>query len=452
MIEQVLAEYAVAERSSALPADVVHHAKRAVIDWFAALLPGAGEAPATSLVRALAGDLGHGHSVLYPSGTCAPARTAALINGAAAHVLEFDDIFRDAIYHPAAPTIAAALAAAQQVDATGDQFLRAVIAGYEISTRIGVALTTSHYKFWHTTGTVGTFGAAAAAGCVLGLDASQMAHAFDTSATFAAGLRKAFSSDAMSKPLHAGRAAEAGLLAALLAAEGVTGAEDMMAGPNGMGEAMSGGGAPRWEEAADGLGKRYNITSITFKNHGCCGHTFAAIDATLALKEKVRFDPNAISRITVETYKTAHDVVANGNPSTPFEAKFSVPFVVATALLYDSVRLSAFTDARLHDPALRDLMRRVEVRVDPVIDAEFPQRWPARVTIQLNDGTCLEHYQTAPKGDPDNPLTDAELEAKFRDLTGPAIGRAVADQLLDALWSLDSLPSARDIALNAVLA
>src|SRR5439155_21098417 len=128
----------------------------------------------------------------------------------------------------------------------------------------------------------------------------QTVHAFDTSAPFAAGLRKAFRSDAMSKPLHAGRAAEAGVLAALLAAEGVTGAEDMMAGPNGMGEAMSGGGAARWQDAADGLGKRYNIMSITFKNHGCCGHTFAAIDATLALREKAGLTPNAISRLPVE--------------------------------------------------------------------------------------------------------------------------------------------------------
>ena len=163
MLQQLLAEYAVDERRATPSAAVTHHAKRAIIDWFAALLPGAVVAPTTSLVDALTDDLGRGEAILYPSGIRTTARTAALVNGTAAHVVEFDDIFRDAIYHPGAPVIGAALATAQHVGASGSRLITAVVVGYEISTRIAVALSPAHYKYWHTTGTVGAFGAAAAA-------------------------------------------------------------------------------------------------------------------------------------------------------------------------------------------------------------------------------------------------------------------------------------------------
>ena len=253
MLQQLLAEYAVDERRATPSAAVTpHHAKRAIIDWFAALLPGAVVAPTTSLVDALTDDLGRGEASLYPSGVRATARTAALVVGTAAHVVEFDDIFRDAVYHPGAPVIAAALATAQHVGASGSRLIAAVVVGYEISTRIAVALSPAHYKYWHTTGTVGAFGAAAAAATILELDAAQIAHALATSATFAAGLQQAFRSDAMSKPLHAGRAAEAGVLAALLAEKGVTGAADMFEGDAGFGQAMS--GACDWSKAVDRFG------------------------------------------------------------------------------------------------------------------------------------------------------------------------------------------------------
>ena len=200
------AQFADRLRAEPLPAPVVHHAKRAVVDWHAALFPGAVIAPATLLERVLADELDRGGATLA-LGRRATARASALINGTAAHAIEFDDIFRDAIYHPGAPTIAAALALAQDRKASGLEFLRAVVAGYEISTRIGAALGRSHYRHWHTTGTVGSFGSAAAAAMLLGLDRAQFAHALATVATFAAGLQQAFRMDSMSKPLHSGRAA-----------------------------------------------------------------------------------------------------------------------------------------------------------------------------------------------------------------------------------------------------
>jgi 2-methylcitrate dehydratase PrpD len=207
---QTLARHALRLQSQPLPDEVLHHAKRAVIDWYASLFPGLAADPVAQLEAVLAEDLDHGHARLA-RGRPATARAAALINGTAAHAAEIDDSFRDAMYHPGAATIAAALAAAQDVDADGARFLRAVVLGYEVSTRIGVVMGRSHYRFWHSTGTIGTFGAAAAAGALLGLDEDAFAHALATSATFAAGLQQAFRMDSMSKPLHAGRAAEAGL-------------------------------------------------------------------------------------------------------------------------------------------------------------------------------------------------------------------------------------------------
>ncbi|HTU53429.1 MAG TPA: MmgE/PrpD family protein, partial [Acetobacteraceae bacterium] len=221
-----LAEYGAAERSRPLPDNVRHHARRALIDWFATLLPGSRLPPATLLARALADEARPDGAIVYSTFTRASLRSAALINATAAHTVEFDDIFRDAVYHPGCPVIGAALAAAQARGADGEALLRAIVVGYEISTRIGLAVQPSHYRFWHTTGTIGTFGAAAAAASILKLDPTQFAHALANAATFAAGLQQAFRSDAMSKPLHPGHAAEAGALAALAAAEGVTGALD----------------------------------------------------------------------------------------------------------------------------------------------------------------------------------------------------------------------------------
>ncbi|RZM01018.1 MAG: MmgE/PrpD family protein, partial [Variovorax sp.] len=195
---ETFARHAARFQSQPLSDDVLHHAKRAVIDWYASLFPGLDADPVHQLEAVLADDLDHGRARLA-RGRAATARAAALINGTAAHAAEVDDSFRDAMYHPGAATIAAALATAQDIDADGLRFLRGVVLGYEVSTRIGVVMGRSHYKFWHSTGTVGTFGAAAAAGGLMALDERAFAHALATSATFAAGLQQAFRMDSMSK-------------------------------------------------------------------------------------------------------------------------------------------------------------------------------------------------------------------------------------------------------------
>jgi 2-methylcitrate dehydratase PrpD len=415
-----LAAWAVASRSRPLEAGVLHHAKRAVIDLHAALHPGTVVPPATLLGKA------------FP---LQDPRTRALILGSAAHTEEVDDIFRDGIYHPGAPTIPAALAIAKDRRLSGMDFLRAVVVGYEISTRIGAAMGRAHYKHWHNTGTIGCFGACAAVSEALQFNEKQFANALATVTTFAAGLQQAFRMDSMSKPLHAGRAAEAGVTAALAAREGVTGSLDVL---EGFGRAM--GDDPDWNAAFATLGKDWHVTRMTFKNHACCGHTFAAIDGALALKERMKIAAEDIARVQIGTYRAGVEVSGVENPRTPAEGRFSIKYVVATALTHGSVRLAAFHEDRLSDPRTRSLMQKISAGIDPELDAAFPRQRAARVAIETKDGRREERVQPTRKGDPDMPLTDREVDDKFMELVSPVLGEAKARDLLARLWKLESLP------------
>ena len=440
MLLEQIADYAIREQTSTLPPEVIHHAKRAVIDWYAALLPGSKVAPAVLLEQAFAEDLDRGHARLA-NGRRATLRAAALINGAASHSVEFDDIYRDAGYHPGAPVISAALAAAQATGATGEAFLRGVIVGYETSTRIGEAVMPSHYKYWHTTGTIGCFGAAAAVATLLRCDRAQFMHALATVGTFASGLQQAFRSQAMTKPLHAGHAADAGAMAAMAASKGVTGALDILEGEVGFGAAMSVN--PDWSKATRGLGKDYHIVHVTFKNHGCCGHTFPAIDAVIELKEKHRLSHKDIRKIRIESYKAGLDIIDNATPEGEYQAKFSVQYTVAHALVHGSVRLNAFLPDRMNDAEVRGLMRKIEVMADPELSKGYPTQRAARVEIETNDGRKLSHFQPTRKGDPEMPLSDDELNGKFLELATPVIGEPAARALLGELWHTELLANAQ---------
>ena len=446
IVEQ-FAHWAVTTRNQPMSPDVAHHTKRAIVDWFAALWPGAVIAPATMFEVALADELGHGKARLALGGL-ATTRVAAFINGSAAHTAEVDDIFRDGIYHPGAPTIAAALAVAQASGAaggtgaagcTGADLMRAVMVGYEISTRIGATMGRDHYKYFHNTGTIGCFGAAAAAAELLKLNAAQFANALATVATFSAALQQAFRMDSHSKPLHAGRAAEAGVTAALGAQQGLQGSLDVLEGAAGYGKALSHGNAgPDWSRITATLGQDFHITRMTFKNHACCGHSFAAIDGALAVKQALNIAADEIARIRIGAYRATLDVAGYETPQTPAEARFSTKYTVATALTHGNVRLAAFEPARMNDAATRALMTKIDLTLDPELDAAFPNQRAARVTIETRDGRRMEHLQPTRKGDPDAPLTDTELDDKYLELATPVLGDARARTLLAQLWKLEA--------------
>jgi 2-methylcitrate dehydratase PrpD len=393
-------------------------------------------APATVLIEALEDEVGHGRCRLPVYGTAASTRAAAMIMGAGSHTVEFDDIYRAGGYHPGSPTISAALAAAQSVDASGEEFLRGVIVGYEISTRICEAVMPSHYVYWHTTATIGCIGAAAAAATVLKCNREQFMNAIANVTTHMAGLQQAFRSESMTKPMHAAHAADVGMMSALAAKKGLTGTLDMLEGELGFGAAMSKN--PDWGKATAGLGEKYNITEITFKNHGSCGHTFASIDGALVLKEQHKLNAEQIASIRIETYGQATDICGRDTVSSAFEGRFSLRFTVASALVHGSVRLNAYTPERLNDAKVKDLMTRIELIEDPVLTAGYPTQRASRVKMTLTDGRKLEFFQPYRKGDPEQLLTDAEVDAKFMELAEPVLGAEKSKALLAALWATET--------------
>jgi 2-methylcitrate dehydratase PrpD len=439
------AEYATSLAGQSIPQATRHNATRCILDWYAGTIAGGILPPATLLAAGLAAT-GQPQAALLPSGERTDARTAALINGAASHTVEVDDIYSPGLYHPGSPVISAAVAVAEAEAASGRDLVTAVIAGYEVSNRIARTVNPAHYTYWHTTATVGHFGAAVAAGLLLKLDAAQLAHALTTVTSFAAGLRHAFASDAMGKAFHVGRAAEAGVLGAIAAKHGVTGVPDMLEGERGFATAMS--RDVDWEQAFTDLGD-FTIDRTTQKAHACCGHTFAAIDATQDIVRREGLAADDITSIKVGTYSAGVEICANRDPQTPYEAKFSLPYTVALAALGRHTGPSSFSDAVLHDTALRDMMAKTSYYLDERCQAVFPKLRSAYVDIETSDGRVFSQHQPSRRGDPADPLSDEALSEKFAGLVGPVLGEQAAAQLLAKLWQLDGLAAISDVRVLA---
>ena len=440
-VAERLARIVATQQANRLPEDVTHAAKRCLIDWVAVTIAGSVEKQARALEAGLSDELGFGPSRTL-SGHAAPMRTAALINGLASHIVEFDDIYAPGTYHPGSPTIAAALSVATGLDKSGTDLLDAIVAGYEASNRVARGLGLDHYKTWHTTGTAGTIGAAAAAASLYGLNVDQTAQALATSTTMAAGLQNAFRGVSEIKPLHAGHAADAGLIATGLARNGVVAARDMFEAATGLGNAMS--GAVDWD-AAMGSTEEYTIRRMTVKNHGCCGHIFAALDGALALQAQHGVQVPDIAEIRVGGYSATVSVTGNYIADSAASAKFCLPFVLASGLVHGSIRLDAYGEARLKDQVVRDLMPRITVALAPEIDAVFPEQRSAKVWMVLHDGTELFHHQPHRIGDPDLPLSDAQIEDKFLELSSSVLGTTRARSLLATLWEIDTHRTLTDL-------
>jgi 2-methylcitrate dehydratase PrpD len=367
----------------------------------------------------------------------ASAAAAAFANGVASHILELDDVHKGATLHGAAPIIPAALAVAEREHANGACFLLAVAIGYEAALRIGEAVNPSHYRFWHPTGTAGTFGAAAAAASLLGLDASQTLDALGSAGTQAAGLWEFNADGAMSKHLHPGKAAMDGVLSADLAQLGFTGASRILEGDRGFFRAMS----EQYDSSriTDGLGSHWKISENCFKLHSCCGHTHTAIDAALELRSA-----EPIRSIEIETYGPGFEIVKEANPRTPYQAKFSIAYCVAAALFDGRVGLDQFSADRFGPDGVRRgaiaaLLGRTRVTVAGDLTAKYPAAWPARIAITLENGEVRRAEADYPRGNPENPVDTRGLTRKFTDLVDPRFGAAVAARAVDAIYALESL-------------
>lgn len=440
-IAERFAVFATAVQDGTIPHTTRHSAARCILDWYAGTIAGGCLPPATLLAKGLTAD-GGGEASLLPSGRLTDARTAALINGAASHTVEVDDIYSPGLYHPGSPVISAAIATAESQGNSGADLVTAVIAGYEVSNRIARTVNPAHYTYWHTTATVGHFGAAIAAGSLLRLNTGQLTHALTTVATFAAGLRHAFASDAMGKAFHVGRAAEAGVLGAIAAGQGVTGVPDMLEGARGFATAMS--RDVDWDSAFADT-DRFTIDATTQKAHACCGHTFAAIDATGDIVKREGLSPDDIKNIRVGTYSAAVEICENRDPRTPYEAKFSLPYTVALAALGRPTAPGSFSADQLHNEELRSMMSRVSFTLDDRCQAVFPHKRSAYVDIETVDGRCLSQHQPSRRGDPDEPLSDAMLDSKFDGLVAPVLGDEAGRALAGQLWKIEQITDMREL-------
>jgi 2-methylcitrate dehydratase PrpD len=431
-----LADFLASTTYADLPSQVVADAQRSILDWLGSAMAGALEPPARKAQRAAA-RFGKSDEATVFAGGRSSAAGAALANGVASHILELDDIHKGSTVHAAAPVIPAALAVAERQHATGRDFVLAVTLGYEAALRVGEAVNPSHYRFWHPTGTAATFGAAAAAASLLRLDARQTLDALGSAGTQAAGLWEFNADGSMSKHLHPGKAAFNGVLSADLASDGFTGAGKILEGDRGFFRAMS----ASYDETrvTSGLGAQWKISENCYKVWACCGHTHSAIDIAKMLRERSP-NVNEIASIQIETYGPGYEIVKEPSPRTPYEAKFSIAYCVAAALVYGGAPLAAFAmdDGATH-PDIAALLRRTTVTVAPDLTAKYPAAWPARVRVTLANGEVLDGASDYPVGNPENPVSTSHLEEKFAGLVATgAWGRDAAHRALDAVRSLDS--------------
>ena len=435
-----LASVLSAARYSDLPLLVVAEAQRSVLDWLGSALAGSIEPPARYAQKVVT-RLGTSRDATVFSAGRSSAAGAALANGVASHILELDDIHKASTVHAAAPIIPAALAVAEREHVDGRAFLLAVVLGYEAALRIGEAVNPSHYRFWHPTGTAATFGAAAAAGSILKLNAQQMLDALGSAGTQAAGLWEFNADGAMSKHLHPGKAAFNGVLSADLAREGFTGATRILEGERGFFRAMSETHDPA--RITDGLGERWKILENCYKLHSCCGHIHTAIDAALDIREQPCFAVDRVSQIDIETYGPGFEIVKEQNPRTPYQAKFSLVYCVAAALLEGRIGLDQFSSDRFSNQGVQRadtaaLIGRTRVTVAQDLTAKYPDAWPVRLAVTFDDGTVLRHAADFPRGNPENPAPAGVLEEKFVSLVGSRIGAQTARRALDAAHSVET--------------
>lgn len=407
------------------------------LDWLGSAIAGQSGEPVRiilEVVRDLGGRL---ESTIIADQSRGNCLLAALANGASSHMVEMDDLHRESILHPATAIIPAVLALAERQKASGADLLLAIAVGYEAAIRIAVGAGPSHYRFWHTTATCGTFGAAAGASRLLGLNAEQTISAYGSAGTQAGGLWEFLTNNAMSKQLHPGKAALNGLLSALLAQKGFTGARKILEGEKGFFKATSGDVDPA--KCLAGLGKTFFFERNSLKYHASCGHTHSAIDATLQATGGAVLDADGVETVTVAIYQGALDLLAAVEPKNPYLAKFNLPFCIASALLFGHAELADFSTERIRDPRVVRMMQKIELRADPGLTAMYPRQWPARVEIVKQNGERLTGSVTCPKGDPENPLSEAEVVAKFKSLTRGLIADEWADTLCERALSLDRL-------------
>ncbi|CAK7238129.1 hypothetical protein SEUCBS140593_010355 [Sporothrix eucalyptigena] len=441
-IEQ-LATWSAALRYDDVPVSVLEKTKDFFLDWYACALGGRSH-PSVQAITAFAMDVGrlggeHGSELLHRPGVKISSAFAALVNGAASHVVEQDDLHNSSMVHPATVVFPAALAVAQEVGASSKAFLTACVAGYDVACRVGEFLGPSHYAKFHSTATAGVFGAAAATAQLLQLDAAQTLSALGSAGTQAAGLWQFLLDATHAKQVHTAKACFDGVFSAYVARAGLLGPRDILQGASGMAASMV-PAEPQPAMLVAGLGETFSVTTSSFKWHASCRHTHASVDALLDIMREHSLVMDDLAAVVVQTYRSAVDILARSEAAeTVHQSKFSMGFVLAVAAKYGRATVLDFTEAALGDPDLRAFQKRVRMEVDDAIEAAFPEKWQARVLVTTKAGTTYGAFMPIAKGDPGRHLTRDELEAKalrIAEYAGVIDMQTVKDNIVRA-WHLE---------------
>lgn len=438
---QVLASFAAQLEWSDIPDLVIRKTEDLLVDWFGSAVAGK-NAKAVEIIAQFAQIMGpsSGQSEILLNRKLTSPYFAAMCNAAASHVVEQDDLHNSSVFHPATVIISPALAVAQSLGVSGREFLVAVIAGYEVGIRIGEFMGRSHYKIFHTTGTVGSLAAAAAVGRLLKLSPEQMLHAFGSAGTQAAGLWEFLKDAADSKQLHTAHAAGTGLMSAYLAKEGFTGAQQILEGKQGMAAGMS--TDADLSKLNAGLHQRWATLETSFKFHASCRHTHPAADALLQVMQTNHLQFTDLAHITTHVHQGAIDVLgAVTDPKTVHQSKFSMGTVLAIVAKYGHAGLDEFENHFL-DPEICQLRDNVSMQLDPQVDQAYPQRWIGKVSVKTHAGREFHGQLDEPKGDPGNTLTRSEIESKAIRLALFSKGASESEMqsIIAQLWQIAHAP------------
>jgi 2-methylcitrate dehydratase PrpD len=436
-----LADFLAPIRFADLPAEAIDAAKIFVLDLIGCALGAmrTEEVRIASEVTQMLGGTPECSAIGFAYKTS--CQNAAYLNGISAHVIELDDTHRGSITHVGAGVIPAALALAERDRVSGAAFLAAVVVGYEACLRVANAVQPSHWqRGFLSMGTCGTFGAAAAAANLRGLDAGRLRDAFGLAGIQAAGLNSSIYGEGdMGKRLCPGHAAATGILSVLYAERGFTGSRNIFEQRKGFCESF----ADRYDigRITQGLGEAWEINRTSLKPYSCCRYNHASIDALLDIMRSESVAASEIAGIKVRTYDIA---VTNRphrtHPRTLFDAKMSIPFSLAVVAHKGAGGESDFTEDLIADPALQSFAQKVRVEADPQMTAVFPREWPAETEVELSDGRRFVRHVPHPKGEPEAPMSRAEIEGKFYDLAMAAITRPAAERVIEAVWDLDRQP------------
>jgi 2-methylcitrate dehydratase PrpD len=441
-VTHTLARYIAKARYEDLPANVRREGVRTLLNWVGVAVGGSHHETVDRAVGALAPYSGPQQASLLGRQERFDIMNAAFINGVSSHIFDYDDTHLKTIIHPAGPVVSAILAMAEHRPVTGREFLNALVLGVETECRIGNAVYPNHYDVgWHITGTAGVFGAAAAAGKLLGLDEQKMTWALGLAASQPVGLRESFGS--MNKSFNPGRAASNGLFAALLAQQGFTSSEAMIEARRGWANTIS--TKQDWREITSGLGERYESALNTYKPFACGIVIHPALDAAIRLRNEHRLVAEQVASVDLKVNALVLELTGKQAPQTGLEGKFSISHAVAAALIQGAAGERQFSDSLVADPRVVALRGKVHAVVDPAIRTE-----QVDMTITLTDGRKLHSFIEHAVGSVEVPMSDAQLEAKFADLAEGILPPAQVRRLMDACWQVEQAPAAGRIATAAV--